>query len=231
MDDLDGPLPGYTTLDSSNEDDLHRLVGDLSEILDCDHHTADEYHDKMDKVLELNANAQSELKKEDQAEKSTALQDEITLLKREKEELEEKLAGLRMQGMSGIEDLAHGSDIFELRYRSTDEFQNREHEGTEEISWNDLLKIIGPRMMAYIKPRTMKEIIESHLKNKLWSEPHLMEIKIYGPFIDDNDFETIKIQLRELGLIERHPSADHWKLTEYGDRQLAKLMSIRKEEK
>ena len=56
--DLGGPLPNSVLLNSSNEDDLYQLVGDLAQELRRDFRSADSYRTWVQKILDFNQQVQ-----------------------------------------------------------------------------------------------------------------------------------------------------------------------------
>lgn len=91
-----------------------------------------------------------------------------------------------------------------------------------EATENDLVKALNKLIndLAYLDLQ----------KSKLFKDLVLMNFRI-----DSNDFQTIKIQLRALGLITKSTksrsvkdTATYWTLTLYGDNVMTRLRAIQK---
>jgi hypothetical protein len=104
-----------------------------------------------------------------------------------------------------------------------------------EVSWDDILRAIGPMLM--------QEAIESELKSKLESRINQIavvnvdgyETSPFSSFMMGEDFETVVIQLFALGLIVRGRGKavlgsgnSTWKLTPYGNSYVLQLKAIRR---
>ncbi len=86
----------------------------------------------------------------------------------------------------------------------------------------------------------LDEAAENKIRNRLSEElqlyvPELKDEKLYSFKVDNESFETIKVQLMALGLIrksvKKHAPTDtavYWSLTPYGEDQLMRLRAIRK---
>ena len=75
-----------------------------------------------------------------------------------------------------------------------------------------------------------QETVEEHLETKQFNGMQLMKFKVAA-----DDFQTIKIQLRALGLITKSTksrsvkdTSTYWTLTPYGDNAMTRLRAIPK---
>ena len=59
--------------------------------------------------------------------------------------------------------------------------------------------------------------------NQRWPNDRFKDLKIYK-----EDYDTIKVQLRALGLINTSGDVDTWALTPYGDQYMTKLLAVRR---
>jgi hypothetical protein len=101
---------------------------------------------------------------------------------------------------------------------------------------------------AHISPLMLDEIPESTIKEKINElikrltkgdiDKRLEEEKRFAKdfHINDNDFHTVKIQLRALSLMTEsirkrsiHDKGTSWTLTPYGDTVMTRLRAIRKD--
>lgn len=135
--------------------------------------------------------------------------------------------------------LAQGDDEFEftVTYRNPEKVFV-----TEEIAvtWNEIFKIIGPSLYGYIvrkasaqgeKPEyPFNDDIAQHLRSKIIEQAQGRKIEIQPGQVD-----TCVFQLKELGLImfseKEEQSGTTFRgitLTEYGEKQLSVLKTIRK---
>ena len=134
---------------------------------------------------------------------------EILKLNKKIEALEAIIENERTQAPAGTEDLAQGEDTFSFQYsyKTSDEFGMNEETYNKSISttWNELF--------SFISPLLINEAPENHIKNALCQLIHSKEMerlrqihldaKNIGWLDIMDDFHTIKIQLRALGLIKK----------------------------
>ena len=73
----------------------------------------------------------------------------------------------------------------------------------------------------------MKSTIVAALRNRVWDK---IKKQLYSTTIRDEDFQTVKVQFRALGLIVQTPGRDahaaYWKLTAYGDAVVTQIAAI-----
>lgn len=110
------------------------------------------------------------------------------------------------------------------------------------VSWNDLFYDIGPLMINEATDGQLRavlhEAVERHSEEARDKDERLKDHKRQYAFeIADHDFQTIKIQLRALGLIMKSQKqrsikdvATYWTLSPYGDQLLTTLRAIPKTE-
>jgi hypothetical protein len=176
---------------------------------------------------------------------------EILLLKKRIEELETDLENARFQAPVGTEGLSQGNDSFRINYAyesfeetfiKRDAWKIPASSNTEThwdrlfATWNEIFSEISPSMINeaseerlnillndYIKAECLTDVEEKHPKKK------------FSRFrISRDDFQTIIIQLRALGLISKSKrqrsvkdGATYWTLTPYGDNLMTKLRAIK----
>ena len=123
--------------------------------------------------------------------------------------------------------------IFSGKHRKWDNYSKRDVNTTWtiETTWGKVFKLISPYLLEHPSDTKMKETISKQLYR-------LTKDATDRGFasIDDQDFQTIKIHLKTLGLIDVKYSkttgggmALFWNLTDAGNKLLLKLRSVKKE--
>jgi len=168
---------------------------------------------------------------------------EVLRLRNRIEELESRLEEARTSAPSGSEKLASGEDEFlvDFSFETTNsDGQTLEWNYDCAISWDDLFYDIGPIMLNEATDgqirRALNESVRGRSLEKRRNDKNLRGYKKARAFAArDHDFQTIKIQLRGLGLITRSQrprsikdTASYWTLTPYGDQVLTTLRAITK---
>ena len=171
-----------------------------------------------------------------------SLTKELLSLKKENEKLKQRLESLTLSPPPDIEALSQGQDPYEIQYHF--ELVDKKFSTKVAISetymttWDDIFSYVAPSMMNFISDRELRLKISEFIKinnvEKIKAKQG-HDIDLSGLDIETNDFETIKIQLRALGLIrlERRETSSgkifsEWILTEYGDQVMTKNRAIRK---
>jgi hypothetical protein len=153
-------------------------------------------------------------------------------------------------------ELAQGSEKVGFRFRiqarlrgspSREAFSYSERRDFS-VSWNDVLSRLGPDMLNEADEDTIRQRVRTWLeeqygtsvRNQLrklnFDDGDRVERIISLKFdISDDDFSTIIIQLRALGLIEKSKrqrsvkdTSTYWCLTQHGDAHLTNLRAIRR---
>jgi hypothetical protein len=167
---------------------------------------------------------------------------EILDLTKQVEQLTKELAKIEIKGPSGTEDLSQGEDEMTIGYKFvtgtyTKGFKN--YNASVKFSWNELFSEISPLMIDESNETYIREKINSLIRKDRYtflSEKLKKTDELPHDFaIDDNDFQTIKIQFRALNLITEsikkrgvHDSGKYWTLTQYGDIVMTRLRAIKK---
>ncbi len=101
-----------------------------------------------------------------------------------------------------------------------------------QTTWDEILRTIGPGMLEESSEPLMFERLQTHFFSK---EPPLEGFSSH-PSLLKEDFETVLIQLKALGLMERspkkHTASDcntYWRLTTYGEMKVTQLKAISKQ--
>jgi len=170
---------------------------------------------------------------------------EVLKLRKKIEELEARLEEARLSAPSGTEALSQGSDEYWVEYTCESTDQQKQSWNWKlgfSVSWDDIFYDVGPIMLNETTDTRLRAALDKLVKERSYSsrkkDKELVGHKSFSNFeITEHDFQTIKIQLRALGLIaknERNRSvkdnATYWVLTSYGDRVLTTLRAIHKDE-
>jgi hypothetical protein len=169
---------------------------------------------------------------------------EILRLRRQVEELKAQLEQARNVAPAGAERLAQGEQEYVISYS----FHSYDTEN-DSCDWNFTIALSWTRIFSDLGPIMIDEASEGQLRTAAnhmlelrsgparAAHPDLEEHTDFGGFqISDHDFQTIKIQLRGLGLIMKserprsvRDTGTYWALTPYGDQLLTTLRAIPKE--
>lgn len=122
-----------------------------------------------------------------------------------------------------------------------------------EASWNDLFSQVGPEMLNESDEQALRNRIQRWLEEENLAHARermmgarvrngsqtegVLEVLTLSLGLRDEDFQTLIIQLRALGLIEKSErqrsvkdKGTYWTLTPYGDQHLTTLRAVRKGE-
>jgi len=167
---------------------------------------------------------------------------EILELRKEIERLEKKLNEARTQAPPGTEKLSQGGDQFDIAYTCSSRF------GGDSYSWNPTFETNWDDIFYQISPLLIHEATDVQIRTALNNFIEESEIPVLkksksgkghyfrGVAISDDDFQTIKVQLRALGLITQSvknrsvkDTKTYWTLTPYGDSIMSQLRAITKD--
>lgn len=162
---------------------------------------------------------------------------ELLKLRRQIDELKAEIEKSKTSGPEGSNELAQGEDIVTVRYdfyaQLKGTYERDIWKEDLDLSWDDIFGTIGPLMIheanEFALTEALNRMIDEWSRNALDEQyPQLNEAILTDFEIEKNDFDTIKIQLRALGLITEKNRKDHWTLTPHGDRVMTRLRAIRK---
>lgn len=166
---------------------------------------------------------------------------EMLKLRKQIDELNIELEKAKTTAPEGTEKLAQGDDEYTIEYIFASYktyYDNRKYHGySTEETWNDIFYHLGPCLMDENDEQTMKEVLNEFLLesqfNVITNLDGLKGTKIVDLEIKDSSFQTIKIQLKALGLIEKSKRSrsvkdtrTYWALTDFGDGVLTRLRAI-----
>lgn len=171
---------------------------------------------------------------------------EILRLKNENELLKHQLLEATNKAPEGTEYLSQGDEMYNIRYtyRKSDspDFTHPYDPMYNEqfnTAWNDIFSSISPIMMDEVSDSELRKGMNAFIqenqseflrKKECYTSGYLNEFNI-----SDSDFQTIKVQLRALGLITKSSrtrsikdTQTYWTLTQYGDNVMTKLRAIKR---
>jgi hypothetical protein len=167
---------------------------------------------------------------------------EILSLRRTIDELKDKLSSISEKAPEGSDSLAHGSDLINIKFTfaaSPDKWSHngRTYNSEYELTWDDIFSSIAPLLINEANEASIKSNLNNltarTTSTKLKTSAGFASLNLMDFEINNDDFQTIKVQLRALGLITRslqnHSIKDHatyWTLTPYGDNQMLRLRAI-----
>lgn len=167
---------------------------------------------------------------------------ELLRLRARVDELETELARSRTTAPEGTEQLAQGDETREIHYSFHDwdhKYGTGEYNDVFSPTWNSLFSAIAPTMINEASEGSLKRGVESFVANSNRERYEKLEGlggHDLGSFnVSMDDFQTVKVQLRALGLIVKsvkpHGIKDtgtYWTLTPYGDQMMTRLRAIRR---
>lgn len=172
--------------------------------------------------------------------KDTAL--EILNLKKEIENLQVKLEVSRTKAPTGTEKLAKGEDDIDIKYNCSTsiKYDTYHWSGSVDVNWDDIFYCVSPLMINEADDQQLRSALNGLMKehgyasmNKTIKEKGDSGLRNFE--IDIDDFQTIKVQLRALGLIAKNDktrsvkdTGTYWTLTAYGDNVMNRLRAIEK---
>lgn len=180
----------------------------------------------------------------DQVADATAAQ-EILRLKKLAEELDARLQATRLHPPEGTDALAQGDDKFGFSFsfsvKTPGVFldKGKTHSLKAVSTWNQIFAAISPKLIDELSEPAMRVAVNNFVAALVY--PDLAKKKEHRGLsfddwrINDTDFQTIKVQLRALGLIAKSSkprsvkdTSTYWTLTPYGDTVMTRLRAIQK---
>lgn len=170
---------------------------------------------------------------------------EILALRHRVEELESEIEATRVTAPVSAQGLADGDATVNLNYIFSAcviglEYQDEEFEGCRRFTWNKIFASVAPSMIDDAPESAIITSINSMISGvasvELRETDPRFKFKILSDFkVKRDDFNTIKVQLRALGLIVKSTrnrsvsdTRTYWTLTPYGDNMMTQLLAIRK---
>lgn len=167
---------------------------------------------------------------------------ELLQLRRRVEELQVDLAKARTSAPKSAEGLAQGDETHTLRFsfkvRAPGQYNSVGWTSGFSPSWNQLFGVVAPLMINEADEETLKSALDAFVQDqtseRLGKNSKLKAHTIHSFSLHQEDFQTVKIQLRALGLIAKNDRprsvkniGTYWTLTPYGDEVMTTLRAIR----
>lgn len=169
---------------------------------------------------------------------------ELLRLRKLVDELTLELQKSRTSAPKGTETLAQGDDLmtFDVSFHSWDADAKGPFVYKMKVpaSWNSIFASLAPSMLSEERENILNSklasFVESVARTLLAKNNELQISRPHNFSIQQTDFETVKIQLRALGLIVRSErsrsvkdTSTYWCLTPYGDELMTRLRAIKRE--
>ena len=164
---------------------------------------------------------------------------ELLRLRQQVDQLELELQRVRTSAPQGAENLAQGDEKFTIRFSFA--YLLKRYSGSFEVPWNEIFSAVAPSMIHELSEDRMQSALDDFVCEKcrttvdVPSDLVLLHENPEDFRIDKSDFQTIKIQLRALGLIVRSEKTrsvkdvdTYWTLTPYGDDLMTRLRAIKR---
>jgi len=164
---------------------------------------------------------------------------EILRLRQQIDSLKKEIEHTRITAPKGSEQLAQGDDEFRLHLTIITDGKNFRHEFS--TTWDKIFSYVAPSLMHECGERSLREILNNFIDAEIGKQiskdlttDH--KLKLRGFRIEENDFQTIKVQLRAIGLITMSQNRQrsvkdketYWTLTPYGSEVMNRLRAIRR---
>ena len=128
-------------------------------------------------------------------------------------------------------DYSSGDEVFQVNGRYEIQYRGGKREWKSETTWNQILSFIGPHLFQYLNEKSANTQLTKSLLKAQGRNPD----DYYSKTIDDEVFQTIKIQLLALGYVDikslqtkASGMAMFWIITEKGKRAVISLRTIKK---
>lgn len=165
---------------------------------------------------------------------------EILRLKTEIDNLKSQIESQSSTGVE-LDSLSQGEELFSFEYIGKAKISwNDYHEAelTASISWNDLFASLAPSMVDESDERNLKtrlnQLVFKIDEEKITKQKYFAGNEL-SAYVENDVFETIVVQFRALGLIQKSTrnrsvkdKQTYWCLTERGDNLLVGLRAIKK---
>ena len=154
--------------------------------------------------------------------------------------METRLEQARTEAPPGTEKLSKGDEVFAINYTCSSrdsDYTNYTWAPNIEVTWDDIFYQISPLMIHEASDLQLRNSLDAMVKS--YGLPNLKKSKqgkehSFRNFsIKDEDFQTVKVQLRALGLINKSEknrsvkdTKTYWTLTPYGDSVMNRLRAI-----
>lgn len=160
-----------------------------------------------------------------------------------KNEIEELKAQLDKQSLAGVNttELSQGEDLFSFKYigRAKQGWNDYLEANLEaNISWNEIFASLAPSMVDESDERSLRQRLNQLIvkaEEEILNTQNGFSGRELSALAESDVFETILVQFRALGLIEKSTrnrsvkdKQTYWRITDKGDSLLVGLRAIRK---
>lgn len=168
---------------------------------------------------------------------------ELLRLRKEVDALQSELEKTRTSAPKGAENLAQGDDLVSLKlklmaYDPGDIPTHTSWIAYTSQTWNDIFASIAPIMISDASESAIRHSLNIFIarasRKTLGQDDKLKGKTLSEHQIEDEYFQTIKVQLKALGLIKKgeknrsvKDSETYWTLTPYGDDLMTRLRAIK----
>ncbi|MBB1137994.1 DUF4062 domain-containing protein [Myroides sp. WP-1] len=174
---------------------------------------------------------------------STEANLEILKLKKQIEELETKLKESRTNAPEGTSQLSQADDELKIEVLikyGTSRYEAKLYKRFFTTTWDEIFYWLSPSMMDDASTNLLKSELNKfslkEVRETFINEPKIAKTGNFFDFnVSDKDFQTIIVQFRALGLINKSSknrsikdSGTYWSLTSYGDEVMTRLRAIKK---
>jgi hypothetical protein len=169
---------------------------------------------------------------------------ELLRLRTRVEDLESELQRARTSAPKGTEDLAQGDEQHLLKYTFAAydplTYMTTNWNGSFYARWNDIFAAVAPLMINEASDSALhvglNEFVRATRESPLRQEKQELKNVVLRSFqLSHDDFQTVKVQFRALGLIRKSDKPrsvkdidTYWTLTPYGDDLMTRLRAIKR---
>ncbi|WP_050907376.1 DUF4062 domain-containing protein [Vibrio harveyi] len=151
---------------------------------------------------------------------------EINELRKENDRLRKSLENLESAPKFSLPNLADYSESIELNGTYKRQFNGSSYDWQTEMTWSEIFGAISPYLLEHPSDATVKLKLKQNAFKKL-------NLSSYNSELDDQVFQTVKMQLMALGLVDISYSKTtkggmglFWRITESGKALMLKLRTI-----
>ena len=159
---------------------------------------------------------------------SSELLSEINILRKQNEELHSKLKLLDHQPDIAIQNIAEMEETIQLYGKHKSNRDAYEREWKHEITWKELFSLIAPYLLEHPNDSSVQITLRESVLERAG-------IPNYTSSLNDQVFQTVKIQLMAYGLVDvsymqttKGGMALFWNITEKGQSLMMQLRSVKK---
>jgi hypothetical protein len=172
---------------------------------------------------------------------AAGMTEELLRLREKVEGLQTELKNARTHAPEGTADLAQGEDTVVLRFgfEAYSYGPGEKFGGRQTITWSDIFSRLSPLLLNEVDDGALSKelgVLVAGRERLLLNQSEKFVGKKFRNFeVRDEDFQTVKVQLRALGLITRSDkvrsvkdAGTYWRLTPYGDATMVQLRALRR---